>query len=155
MRIRIASRDTHTLSPPLTPSHSLAGIVNNCSIPGESIQVARADRRRGGSNVARQQSGSSTGPQSNGRDCVGRGERTRENKETETESTFSFLFGFGEGGDRAETNDPLHTPREREIKHCATVFHPETSAKREASPSHSHASTARRLAGSRCTKRRC
>lgn len=37
----------HTLAS--SHSLSLAGIVNNCSIPGESIQVARADRQRGGS----------------------------------------------------------------------------------------------------------
>lgn len=139
-----SSPATHALA----PSHSLllAGIVNNCSIPGESIQVARADRRRGGS-TARQQSGSSTGPQpATGEESESEGKREKIRRQRRNPRL---------GRDRAETNGPLHTPREREIKHCATVFHPETSTKREVSPSHSHASTGRRLADSRCTKRRC
>lgn len=72
--------------------------------------------------------------------------RQGEESEKEREKIRRQRRNLCSGRDRAETNDPLHTPREREIKHCATVFHPETSTKREASPSHSHASTDRRLA---------
>jgi len=63
--------------------------------------------------------------------------------------------GNPRGKNRAETNGPLHVPRKREIKHCATVFHPGASAKREASLGRDHAPVCRRLAGPCCTKRRC
>ena len=42
-------------------------------------------------------------------------------------------------------------PQLREIKHCATVFHPGASAKRKAALRRGHARAASRLAVARCS----
>lgn len=97
----------------------------------------------GRSLIAGGEEGGGTREEESGRERIG-GERERSERRK-----------VPRGKDRAETNGPLHVPRKREIKHCATVFHPGASAKREASLGRDHAPVCRRLAGPCCTKRRC
>lgn len=93
-------------------------------------------------------------------------DRGRGTREEESGRERIGVAGEGGGGEarEGETNTPeggigqkLTVPstlRKREIKHCATVFHPGASAKREASLGCDHAPVCRRLAGPLCTKRR-